>query len=169
MCLPVCESDGRELVQHLCVGRRVGGADDVPDDADLVRRVGDEPRVGQVPQRRGTPLAGAVVERVRAGAVERQVHVRTVAADVVSGVAARQEHVARRRRQGLLDQPRRDAHAAGLCVHGGAGFGKERLRAGVGEGHPDLGEHAQAGLVDGLDLVRRGRRDARDHGPSSPR
>ncbi len=155
--------DGDELVQHLRVGRRVGGAHDVPDDADLLRRVRDQRRVGEVLHRGRAPLAAAVVERVRAGAVEREVHVAPVAADVERRVAPGEEHVARRRGQRRFDEPRRDAHEAGVRVHRRTGLGQQRLRPGVGEQHADAVQQAQRGLVDGVQLGRRGRRDARDH------
>ena len=163
-CLPVCVRTGDELVEHLRVGRRVGGAHDVPDDADLGRRVGDQRRVGEVLHRRWAPLAAAMVERVGAGAVEREVDVgcrrsarpragSRPASSTSRGAAASASSTSR---GGMRTRPVSASTAAPASA-------SRSCASRPGNVTPTSARIAQRGLVDGVELGRGRRRDARDH------
>ena len=130
MCLPVCVRQATSSSSTCVLGGASAALTMFQTTPTSSAASATSDGVGEVLHRRRAPLAAAVVERVGAGAVEREVHVGAVAAHVRGGVAPGEQHVARRRGQRLLDQPRRDAHAAGVRVHGRTGLGQQRLRLG---------------------------------------
>ena len=154
----------RERLEGLAAGRGVVGAHRRPHEADLVEGVGDTSRSGDVGGRRRPSLARAVVERRRAGAVEREPGAGAVEHDVAGRVAGGEQHLARRPCHGPLDQLPRQAGDQGLVVDLGAGVAQHGECPGAGKAHAGTRQHVERRLVD---LVARGgveQAQAGDHG-----
>jgi hypothetical protein len=89
-----------------------------------------------------------MVEGGRPGAVDREPGAGAVQHDVAGRVARAEHDVARRPRDGLLDQLARQAGDHALVVDLGPGVAQDPERAATGEAHPAPGQHVERRGVD---------------------
>ena len=150
-----------QAAQRLRARRLVAGVGGVPAHADLVERVGDDHRVGQVADRRRPALAAAVVQRHRAHAVVGDERARMVEEGVPGPVPRGQQHRLGRRLQRALDEVGGEAGDAGLVVDDRAGVAQQGEGARRPRPDADVRQQPQGLLVHVLDVGRAEHAEAR--------
>jgi hypothetical protein len=142
-------------MQGLDVLRHVARRHRLPEHGDFGQGIGQTRGECQVLPSRGPPLAGRVVEDLGGAAVDREMPLPAVEAEIGPGAAGAENERARRFGQRILHLGGGKAQPFLVAVDPGAGLlqGIEELRRGNSHAHPL--EHHQGFLVHLLDRLGR--------------